>query len=53
MLTSMVWRSFLFFSFPFFFLKKPVLGQSCETDATMMTFSNAVIQKIKDLKRNN
>lgn len=36
--------SFLFLSF--FFLKKPVLGQSCETDATMMTFSNAVIQKI-------
>lgn len=36
-----------FFSFPFFFFfkKKPVLGSSCKTDATMRTFSNAVIQK--------
>lgn len=40
-------------SFSFlFFLNKPVMGYSCETDATMRTFSNAVIKK-KDLKRNN
>lgn len=42
-----------FFSFHFF-LKKLLLGFSCETDATMRTFSNAVIKKkIKDLKKDN